>query len=193
MGYPLEYANPEAIFNEMASLTPAYGGITYERIEYTGLQWPCPTIDHPGTPILHTKGFARGKGLFKGIEHTPPAEMPDEEYPYLLSTGRILYHYNVTTRYSSALDAYRPEEAAMIHPADAKTLGICTGDTVQVTSRRGSVKTKVNVTDKVMTGMIWMSFHYKETPTNELTVNAFDPVSKTGEYKVAAVQIQKAM
>lgn len=192
MGYPMEYAHPEQIFNEIASLTPSYGGINYERIEHTGLQWPCPTADHPGTPVLHTKSFARGKGLFKGIEHTPPAEMPDEEYPYLLSTGRILYHYNVTTRYSSALDAHRPEEMAMIHPADAATLGVCTGDTVQVTSRRGSVQTKVNVTDKVLTGMIWMSFHYKETPTNELTVNAFDPVSKTGEYKVAAVRIEKA-
>jgi len=193
MGYPMDYAHPEQIFNEMAALTPAYGGINYERIEHTGLQWPCPTLDHPGTPILHTKSFARGKGLFKGIEHTPPAEMPDEEYPYLLSTGRILYHYNVTTRYSSALDAHRPEEMAMIHPADAATLGVCTGDMVRVTSRRGSLQTKVNVTDKVLTGMIWMSFHYKETPTNELTVNAFDPVSKTGEYKVAAVQIEKVV
>jgi formate dehydrogenase alpha subunit len=191
MGYPMAYAHPEEIFNELASLTPSYGGITYDRIEHCGLQWPCPTVDHPGTPILHTKAFARGKGLFKAIDHTPPAEMPDEEYPYLLSTGRILYHYNVTTRYSSALDAHRPEEAAMIHPADAVMLGVGTGDTVQVTSRRGSVKTKVAVTDKVQSGMIWMSFHYRETPTNELTVNAFDPISKTGEYKVAAVRIEK--
>jgi len=191
MGYAMDYEHPEQIFNEMAALTPSYGGINYARIEHTGLQWPCPTLDHPGTPVLHTKSFARGKGLFKAIEHTPPAEMPDEEYPYLLSTGRILYHYNVTTRYSAALDAHRPEEMAMIHPADAATLGVCTGDKVRVTSRRGSVVTKVDVTDKVLTGMIWMSFHYRETPTNELTVNAFDPVSKTGEYKVAAVQIEK--
>jgi formate dehydrogenase alpha subunit len=193
MGYKMEYADPEQIFNEMASLTPSYGGINYERIEHTGLQWPCPTLDHPGTPILHTKSFTRGKGLFKAIEHTPPAEMPDEEYPYLLSTGRILYHYNVTTRYSSALDAHRPEEMAMLHPADAATLSVRTGDKVRVTSRRGSVETKVNVTDKVLTGMIWMSFHYRETPTNELTVNAFDPVSKTGEYKVAAVKLEKVI
>lgn len=193
MGYPMEYAHPEQIFNEMASMTPSYGGITYGRIEKTGLQWPCPTLDHPGTPVLHTKAFTRGKGLFKAIEHTPPAEMPDEEYPYLLSTGRILYHYNVTTRYSSALDAHRPEEAAWLHPADAATLSVRTGDKVRVTSRRGSVETKVNVTDKVMSGMIWMSFHYRETPTNELTVNAFDPVSKTGEYKVAAVKLEKVI
>jgi formate dehydrogenase alpha subunit len=193
MGYKMYYSNPEQIFNEMASLTPSYGGINYERIEHTGLQWPCPTLDHPGTPILHTKSFTRGKGLFKAIEHTPPAEMPDEEYPYLLSTGRILYHYNVTTRYSSALDAHRPEEMAMLHPADAATLSVRTGDKVRVTSRRGSVETKVNVTDKVLRGMIWMSFHYRETPTNELTVNAFDPVSKTGEYKVAAVKLEKVI
>jgi formate dehydrogenase alpha subunit len=193
MGYPMQYTHPEQIFNEIASLTPSYGGINYERIEQTGLQWPCPTLDHPGTPVLHTKAFTRGKGLFKAIEHTPPAEMPDEEYPYLLSTGRILYHYNVTTRYSSALDAHRPEEAAMIHPADAATLSVRSGDKVRVTSRRGSVETKVNVTDKVLSGMIWMSFHYRETPTNELTVNAFDPVSKTGEYKVAAVKLEKVL
>jgi formate dehydrogenase alpha subunit len=192
MGYPMQYTHPTQIFNEIASLTPSYGGINYERIDVTGLQWPCPTLDHPGTPILHTQSFSRGKGLFKAIDHTPPAEMPDEDYPYLLSTGRILYHYNVTTRYSSALDTHRPEEAAMVHPADARVLGIVTGDTVQVTSRRGSIQTKVNVTDKVQSGMIWMSFHYHESPTNELTVNAFDPVSKTGEYKVAAVKIEKA-
>jgi formate dehydrogenase alpha subunit len=193
MGCNMDFAHPEQIFNEMAALTPSYGGINYERIEHTGLQWPCPTLDHPGTPVLHTKAFTRGKGLFKAIEHTPPAEMPDEEYPYLLSTGRILYHYNVTTQYSSALAAHRPEEMAMLHPADAATLGVKTGDKVKVTSRRGSVETKVDVTDKVLTGMIWMSFHYKDTKTNELTVDAFDPVSKTGEYKVAAVQIEKVM
>jgi formate dehydrogenase alpha subunit len=193
MGLQMDYTHPEQIFNEMASLTPSYGGINYERIEHQGLQWPCPTVDHPGTPILHTKAFTRGKGLFKAIEHTPPAEMPDEEYPYLLSTGRILYHYNVTTQYSSALAKHRPEEMAMVHPADAAVLGVRTGDKVRVTSRRGSVVTKVDVTDKVLTGMIWMSFHYKETPTNELTVDAFDPVSKTGEYKVAAVQIEKVV
>ncbi len=192
MGCPMGYADPEQVFNELASLTPSYGGINYARIEDEGLQWPCPTLDHPGTPILHTASFTRGKGLFKAIDHTPPAEMPDEDYPYLLSTGRILYHYNVTTRYSSDLDAHRPEEAAMIHPADAAALGICTGDKVQVSSRRGSVTTKVAVTDKVQSGMIWMSFHFRETPTNELTVNAFDPVSNTGEYKVAAVRIEKA-
>jgi formate dehydrogenase alpha subunit len=177
----------------MAALTPSYGGINYERIEHTGLQWPCPNVDHPGTPILHTASFSRGKGLFKAIDHTPPAEMPDEDYPYLLSTGRILSHYNVTTQYSPTLSTYKPEEAAMLHPVDARALGVCTGDTVQVTSRRGSVQTKVWVTDKVQVGMIWMSFHYRETPTNELTVNAFDPVSKTGEYKVAAVRIEKAV
>jgi len=194
MGYDkMNYESPRQIWDEMASLSPIFAGINYDRIEHTGLQWPCPTVEHPGTPVLHTQSFSRGKGLFKAIEHTPPAEMPDEEYPYLLSTGRILYHYNITTRYSSALDAHRPEEAAMIHPADAATLGVCTGEKVRVTSRRGSVVTKVNVTDKVMSGMIWMSFHYKETPTNELTVNAFDPVSKTGEYKVAAVQLEKVV
>jgi len=192
MGYAaMEYSWPGEIFDEMASLTPSYGGINYDRIDKVGLHWPCPTVEHPGTPVLHTSSFTRGKGLFKGIEHVPPAEMPDAEYPYLLSTGRILYHYNVTTRYSSGLDAHRPEEMAMLHPEDACKLGVDTGDKLRVTSRRGSVVTKIQVTDKVQPGMIWMSFHYRETPTNELTVNAFDPISKTGEYKVAAVKLEK--
>jgi formate dehydrogenase alpha subunit len=191
MGYPMNFASPEEIFNEMASLTPSYCGMNYERIDAKGLQWPCPTLDHPGTPVLHTQSFTRGKGLFKGIDHVPPAEMPDAEYPYLLSTGRILYHYNITTRYSQGLDAHRPEEMAQINPVDACKFGVETGGKLRVTSRRGSVVTKVVVTDKVPAGLIWMSFHYWETPTNELTVDAFDPISKTGEYKVAAVKLEK--
>jgi formate dehydrogenase alpha subunit len=192
MGYPMNYSWPGEIFDEMAALTPSYGGMNYDRIDAKGLQWPCPTLDHPGTPILHTQSFTRGKGLLKGIEHVPPAELPDAEYPYLLSTGRILYHYNVTTRHSKGLGTHRPEEMAQVNPIDACVLGVNTGDKVEVASRRGSLTTKIAVTDKVPPGMIWMSFHHAETPTNQLTVNAFDPVSKTGEYKIAAVKLKKA-
>ena len=132
-----------------------------------------------------------GLGLLKGIEHIPPAELPDEEYPFLLSTGRILSHYNVTTRQSGALSAYVPEEAAMLHPLDAKNLSVGNSDRLRVTSRRGSVTTGIQVTDKVQPVMIWMSFHHDSTPTNELTVHAFDPISQTGEYKICTVSIEK--
>ncbi len=191
MGYPVNYNSAEEIFNEMASLTPSYGGISYARIDKKGLQWPCPTSDHPGTPYLHRGTFVRGKGLFQSIEHIPPAELPDQEYPFLLSTGRILYHYNVTTTYSPGIASMWSEEYAEVNPEDAARLGVVTGDKVKVTSRRGEVTTKVNVTDRVPPGMIWMSFHYGSTPTNVLTSDALDPVTKTGEYKVCAVKVEK--
>lgn len=190
MGCPSQYDNPEQIFDEMAALTPSYAGINYARIDKQGIQWPCPTCDHPGTPCLHTAEFTRGKGLFQGIDHVPPAELPDEEYPFLLSTGRILYHYNVTTPYSAGIYSLWNEEMAEVNPEDAAKLGICTGDQVKVSSRRGEAITKVQVTDRVPPGVIWMSFHYTETPTNALTSDAVDPITKTGEYKVCAVKVE---
>ncbi len=191
MGYPMNYRSAEEIFNEMASLTPSYAGITYGRIDKEGIQWPCPTLDHPGTPFLHAGSFTRGKGLFQGIEHIPPAEMPDKDYPFILSTGRILFHYNVTTPYSAGIKSMWSEEYAEVNPDDAARLGVATGDRVKVSSRRGELTTRVQVTDRVPPGIIWMSFHYAESPTNVLTSNAYDPVTKTGEYKVCAVRIEK--
>lgn len=191
MGYQMNYNTTEEIFNEMASLTPSYQGMSYARIDKEGLQWPCPTPDHPGTKYLHATAFTRGKGLFQGIDHVPPAELPDDQYPYLLSTGRILFHYNVTTPYSAGIHSMWNEEYAEVNPDDASRLGVTTGDKVKVTSRRGEVTTKVQVTDRVPPGMIWMSFHYTKTPTNVLTSDALDPVTKTGEYKVCAVKVEK--
>lgn len=190
-GYAMNYNSAEEIFNEMASLTPSYTGISYERIDIKGLQWPCPTTDHPGTKFLHGASFTRGKGLFQGIDHVPPAEIPCEEYPLLLSTGRILFHYNVTTPYSAGIQSMWNEEHAEVNPDDASRLGIVTGDQVKVTSRRGEVTTKVEVTDRVPPGVVWMSFHYTESPTNVLTSDAVDPITKTGEYKVCAVRMER--
>lgn len=191
VGYPMNYNSAEEIFDEMASLTPSYAGMSYQRIDAKGLQWPCPTADHPGTKFLHGASFTRGKGLFQGIDHVPPAELPCEEYPLLLSTGRILFHYNVTTPYSAGLHSLWNEEYAEVNPEDASRLGVVTGDEVKVTSRRGEVTTKVQVTDKVPPGVVWMSFHYTESPTNVLTSDAIDPITKTGEYKVCAVKMEK--
>lgn len=190
-GYPMEYASPGQIWDEMASLTPSMQGINYKRLENESLQWPCPSLEHPGTPILHTGKFARGLGLFQPSEHIPPGEIPDKEYPFLLSTGRILYHYNVTTPYSEGISSIWDREWAEVNPRDAEKLGLKTGHKIKVTSRRGEVITSVKVTDRVLPGMIWMSFHYSATPTNALTSHHSDPVTGTGEYKVAAVKIEK--
>lgn len=186
-----DYIDSEEIFNEIRLTTPSYRGITYERIDKAGISWPCPTETHPGTKYLHKGTFPRGKGLITPVRYEPPAELPCEEYPILLTTGRMLYHYNVTTRFSDKLDAIRPYELAEMNPVDAEKLGVEEEGLVRVTSRRGSVLTRVTITDRVKPGMMCMTFHYRESPANELTNSAFDPITKTGEYKVSAVKVEK--
>jgi formate dehydrogenase alpha subunit len=190
IGYPMAYDHPHDIWKEMAGMSPSMTGINYDRLEKESLQWPCPTLEHPGTPFLHAGKFTRGLGLFQPSEHVPPGEVPDQEYPYLLSTGRILFHYNVTTPYSGGISSVWDKEMAEVNPSDAEKLGIQTGNLVKVTSRRGQVTTAVKVTDRVLPGVIWMSFHYASTPTNELTSAVLDPTTGTGEYKVCAVKIE---
>jgi formate dehydrogenase alpha subunit len=193
MGYPMIYGSPADIMAEVADLTPIYAGVSYDRLEAAGLQWPVPSADHPGTQYLHDKGkFSCGLGYFKPVEYEPPAEEPDADYPFLLTTGRILFHYNVSThRYAKHLTAHRPEERVLIHPADAARLGLADGGTVTVASRRGSVRSAASVTDAVPPGVVWMSFHFPATPTNEVTSGAYDKVTKTYEYKVCAVRVEK--
>lgn len=192
MGYAVHYDSPGDIWDEMASLSPSMAGINYVRIDQqNSLQWPCPSLDHPGTPVLHVGKFTRGLGLFQASEHIPPGEMPDEEYPFLLSTGRILQHYNVTTPYSKGISSIWDKEMSELNPVDAENLGVKTGDQVKVTSRRGEAVTHIKVTDRVLPGVIWMSFHYSATPTNALTSDSLDPITGTGEYKVAAVKLEK--
>jgi formate dehydrogenase alpha subunit len=192
MGYPMHYNHPREIWEEMAALSPSMAGITYERIEkQNGLQWPCPTLEHSGTPFLHAGKFTRGLGLFQPSEHIPAGEMPDAEYPFLLSTGRILQHFNVTTPYAEGISSMWKKEMAEINPVDAEKLRLQTGDRARITSRRGEVITHVKVTDRVLPGVVWMSFHFASTQTNALTSSHLDPITGTGEYKVAAVKIEK--
>ncbi len=191
MGHPLAYGSAEEVFEEIRSLTPQYAGITYARIEKDGLQWPVPDEQHPGTVVLHEGGFARGRGRLSGIPYEPPAELLSEEYPMLLSTGRMLYHYNVMTRHSRALDGLRPYELVEIDPEDAARLGVESGDMVAISSRRGSITARATVTDRVPPGTAFMTFHYHESPVNELTNSAYDPVTMTAEFKVSAVRIEK--
>jgi formate dehydrogenase alpha subunit len=193
LGYAMSYSSPEQVMDEIASVTPSYGGIRYSRLEEKGLQWPCPTPDHPGVPYLHKDKFTRGKGKFHIVPYVPASELPDDEYPYLLTTGRVLYHYHATlSRKSKGLSEIYPEGLIEINPEDAVKLGIKPDNgLVEVASRRGSVRVKAQVTDKVPPGVVFMSFHFKEAAANLLTVDTLDPVAKIPEFKVCAVRIQK--
>jgi len=193
MGYLMDYNSPAEVMEEIASLTPIYGGIRFERLSREALQWPCPGPDHPGTPYLHKDKFTRGKGLFTSIDYIPPAELPDEEYPFLLSTGRILYHFHTgsLSRRSKPLDNIVPEGFLEMNPVDAERLKIKDGDWINVSSRRGKVKTKVKITERTDKGAVFMSFHFAESAANFLTNDALDPIAKIPEYKVSAVKIEK--
>ncbi len=188
-----DFDHPSQIMEEIASVTPSYGGINYSRLEAGGLQWPCPTEDHPGTPILHTELFTRGKGHFVPLEYRPPDELPDDEYPLVLTTDRSLFHFHTgtMTRKVRGLNIFRGEELVAINPRDAEALGIDDGDAVQVISRRGEVTAKARVTESSPSGTVAMTFHFAESPTNELTNPALDPVAKIPELKVCAVRIKK--
>jgi len=192
MGYAMKYDSAKQIMDEINALAPSYAGITYDRIEKTGLQWPCPTKDHPGTTFLHKDRFSRGLGLFAAIEFVPPAELPDKSFPLILSTGRVLYHYHTgtMTRLAEGPMQRYPESKIEIHPKDAKKFGIDEGQTVKVTSRRGEVQAKAVVTERSQEGTVFMNFHFKETAVNQLTNAALDPIGKIPEYKVCAVKIE---
>jgi predicted molibdopterin-dependent oxidoreductase YjgC len=196
-----DYPDTSKIMSEINALTPSYGGITHVRLEKgERLQWPCPTLDHPGTPVLHTKAFSRGKGRFMPIDHVPPAEEPSEAYPMVLSTGRVLYHWHggTMTRRAAGLMQVYGEALIEINPFDAEMLGLNPSTTsgqadiknVRVTSRRGSIEAQAWITDRVPPGMVYANFHFPEASANELTIAALDPVSKIPEYKVAAVKVE---
>jgi formate dehydrogenase alpha subunit len=188
-----DYSTPSEVMAEMNALAPIYGGITYERIEQVGLQWPCPTTDHPGTQFLHKGKFSRGLGKFNAVEWQPAKELPDGEYPFVLTTGRVLYHWHggTMTRRSAGLNEIYPEALVEINSKDATNLGVADGDLVRVASRRGEVVAKAEVGDRPDPGVVFMTFHFKEAAANLLTIAALDPVAKIPEYKVAAVRVEK--
>jgi len=188
-----DYSHPFDIMEEIRNLTPSYGGISYQRLEDGGPQWPCPTDDHPGTPILHTNIFVRGKGRLIPLKYVPPRELPDEDYPLILTTGRSLYHFHTgtMTRKIAGLNIIEPEGVVEISPKDASQLGIAQGDKVKVSSRRGEVITKAKVTEALPPGVVFMTFHFAESAANILTNPELDPISKIPEFKVAAVKVEK--
>jgi predicted molibdopterin-dependent oxidoreductase YjgC len=187
------YRCPAEVMDEIAALTPIYGGVAHNRLEGKGLQWPCPDVNHPGTPYLHKGGFARGKGRFMPDEYLPPAELPDDDYPLLLTTGRVLFHYHTgtMTRRSPTLTEQVNEAFVEIHPENAARLGVATGDTVRVASRRGRIELAARVTEIVPPGVVFIPFHFAEAAANVLTHAALDPRAKIPEYKVCAVRVTR--
>ncbi|MHB8120279.1 MAG: formate dehydrogenase subunit alpha [Methanothrix sp.] len=187
------YGDPGQIMSEVAKLAPSYGGISYERLDGNGLQWPCPNMEHPGTQYLHKGQFTRGLGKFNVVDYRPSMELPDEEYPFILTTGRVLcqYHTGTMTRKVGDLNILRGEELVEMNPQDALTLGIEDGELIEVASRRGRVRAKAKTTEKSPAGVVFMTFHFSETPTNVLTNPALDPIAKIPELKVCAVKLNK--
>ncbi len=192
MGYEMSYENSQDIFKEIASVTPSYKGITWDRIDKIGIHWPCPDEAHEGTPILHTTQFTRGKGMFHAIDHTPPAEEPDEQYPYILTTGRVLYHYHTgtMTMKTDGLNMLSPECFVEISSTDAKKIGLDTGSMVDVSSRRGKISAKLKVSSKAVDGTVFIPFHFAKAAANELTNAKLDPIAKIPEFKVCAIKIE---
>jgi len=193
-----QYNSISEIMDEIARLTPTYGGISFKRLDEGSLQWPCPSADHPGTCIMHESVFGRpsGRGYFVPLKYHPPVEITDKEFPLMLMTGRRLYHYHATmTRKVGILNALMSEEELQINPRDAAPLGINTGDMAQVTSHDGAVKVRAIVSDIVPPGVVHMAFHFAECPTNELISSnqaTLDPITGTPAYKTCPVKIAKA-
>jgi formate dehydrogenase alpha subunit len=187
------YEAANDIMDEINQLTPIYAGITYDRLDHGAqLQWPVPSPDHPGTPILHVGRFSRGLGKFVAVDHVPPAELPDDEYPLVLTTGRVIYHWHggEMTHRARNLEAMYPEALVEINPKDAKQANIDHGELMRVTSRRGAIVAKADVTDRVEPGLIFTTFHFADSAANFLTNPALDPQAKIPEYKVCAVRVE---
>jgi len=194
MGYPMAYENSRQIMEEISAVTPSYAGISYDRIEHEGIHWPCPTAEHPGTPILHSEQFTRGKGLFHGIDYIEPAEMIDDEYPLYLTTGRLLYQYHTgtMTMKTGGLNAIAPEAFVEISPQDARKFELGEGALVNIASRRGNIQARIKISRKAVDGTVFIPFHYAAAAANRLTNAALDPISGIPEYKVCAVKLSKA-
>jgi formate dehydrogenase major subunit len=196
LGYDMGEVTSESIMDEAASLTPQYKGYSHARLdelpEGESLHWPVPEVDHPGTPILHTKQFTRGRGWFCPVEYKAPAEQTDAEYPLILTTGRVLwqYHTGTMTRRSEGINEIDPHGKMWINPEDAEIYGVTTGKNVVVSTRRGDIDIEAMVTPRMPKGVIFVPFHYSEAAANELTNDAVDPVSRVPEFKVAAAKVK---
>ncbi|MCG9479580.1 MAG: formate dehydrogenase subunit alpha [Actinomycetia bacterium] len=194
LGYPMEYSHPSQIMEEIASLTPIYGGISFSRLDEGSLQWPCRQQEDAGTSILHTNGFSKGKGSFIPVKHLPPAEVPDKDFPFILTTGRLLYQFHTRTMTGKVkgLNELAPFNLVHINDEDARKMGLAEGDRVIVKSRRGQIKARALINSKIKPGVVFIPFHYSDSPANRLTNPAVDPKAKIPEYKACAAIIEKA-
>jgi len=189
-----DFESPEEIMEEIRALTPSYKGITYERIDSVGLQWPCPDVEHPGTPYLHKEAFStpNGRGQLMPVSYLPPAESTSHEYPLILATGRSTFHYHATlSRKVAGLNVLGGGESVEINPVDADALEVENDETVKIISRRGTVWAKAKISTRTPPGVVYMTFHYAEMPTNVLTHSALDPIAKIPEFKVCAVKVER--
>jgi len=193
LGYPMRFRDTAEIMEEIASLTPSYAGISHARLEERGIQWPCPSPDHPGTPVLYKDAFPRGRGRLTPVHYRPADELPDEDYPFLLTTGRLLYHYHSgsLTRRVRGLVEKVGRGWVSLNPDDAARLGIREGDGVRLTSRRGTMVSRAHISSRLQPGTVFATFHFREENANLLTNPALDPVSKIPELKVCAVMVEK--
>jgi predicted molibdopterin-dependent oxidoreductase YjgC len=193
MGYPMSYPDSAAIMEEIAQAVPQYAGIRHERLEKEGIMWPCPDTDHPGTRVLYEKDFPRGLGRFTATEYKDLGEESTDEFPMLLSTGRMLQHYHTgtMTRRAGGLDELVPHGRVELHPEDARRFGIAHGDRVRVSTRRGTVEVEARVSDRSPEGEMFLPFHFAEAYANRLTSSKFDPVSKTPGFKKSAARIER--
>jgi formate dehydrogenase major subunit len=196
LGLTTPFQTAEEVMREIAQVTPSWAGVTYQRLEGAGLQYPVPTPDHPGTAFLFADAFptADGRATFVPVEYTNPVELPDEAYPFVMNTGRQLYHWHTgtMTRRASGLDAREPTAIVEIHPADALAIGVSDGDLVRLTSRRNSMVTACRVSDRVARGQVFVPFHFREAAANLLTNPVLDPYAKMADLKVCAVKIESA-
>jgi predicted molibdopterin-dependent oxidoreductase YjgC len=189
-----DYESPSDVMREVNALTPIYAGVTYPRLDHGAqLQWPVRDRNHPGTPVLHAGKFSRGLGRFVPGEHMPPAELPDQEYPLMLTTGRVLYHWHGAemTRRARGLTAVYPEALIEINPKDAQRAGIADGEMIRLASRRGEIVAKARLTERVGAGLVFATFHFPDSAANFLTNPALDPQAKIPEFKVCAVKVSK--
>jgi formate dehydrogenase major subunit/formate dehydrogenase alpha subunit len=191
----MRYSDPSQVMDEIASLTPIYGGVAYDRLDRHGLQWPCPDKSHSGTPILHMENFTRGLGRFSPAVYRPPAEVADDEYPFVLTTGRTYFHWHTgtMTRRTHLLDREERTPFIEIHPDDAGQLDVRERDELLVTSRRGEIRVAARVTAMVVPGVVFIPFHFAEGAANALTNNVLDPESAIPEFKVCAVRIRRVV
>lgn len=194
LGYEMHHSSPEKVLKEYGSLWPAMAGITYGRLDEKGIQWPCPSEEHPGTEFLYKDGFPKGKVPFVPVSYRPPAEITDAEYPFILTTGRNLfqYHSGSMSRRVKPIEEHAGEPYVEIHPEDGRRLGVKNGDRIKVASRRGEIEIKTRFTKKVSEGMVFIPMHYREAAVNVITNDARDPVVNIPEFKVCAVKIAPA-